>query len=901
VRRPDDLASEGPDAIVGPPSRAAPDELYRAITEHVRDLLVVLEARRDEAGAVADLVFRDANEAMLAALRLPRERLVGRTAREVLPERFAAMLPRLRDVLRTGQPFRQQQAFGGRRYAVTAFRVDDETVAVAANDVTDVLRGEDAVRRYELLAEHTRDLILFLRRDDGRILDANAAAEAAYGYAPDALRALTIHDLRAPGTEGLTLAQLAEADATGVRFETVHRRSDGSTFPVEVSSQGATLRGARVLVSLVRDVTDRRRAEEALRRSEALYRSLFENMTEGFALAEVEVDGRGVPQDFRLLAANRAAERHTGLRLREAVGRTASELAPGAAPDVVAALRRVALSGDPVHLETYVAAMDRHYECYLCLSAPRQLAILFRDVTQRARAEEALRASERRAAHRAAELQTVLDTVPAAVLIARDRDANEIEGNRYARQLFRLAGHGSNLSRTGPRANPPPYRILRGGVDVPPSEMPVQTAARGIEVRDCELQVELPDGTRIELHGNASPITEGDAAGAVAAFVDITARKAVEDALRETDQRRSEFLAVLSHELRNPLAPIVSALQMLDRAPPGSGAAGRAREVIERQTRHLTRLVDDLLDVTRIARGKIELRRAVVDLREVVRRACDDHRALLEQGGLRFRVATPEAPVPVEADATRVSQVIGNLLQNAAKFTPAGGTVAVEVALREGAAEIRVTDDGAGIAPALVPRIFEPFVQGDGGMARTRGGLGLGLALVKGLVELHGGSVRARSDGAGRGAELSVTLPLAAPAHAAAAVAPAPGPAGPLRILVVEDNLDAAETLADVLALEGHAVEIASTGIEGIAKARDGAPDAVLCDIGLPDVDGYAVARALRAEPRLAATRLVAVSGYALPEDRERARAAGFDAHVAKPPRLEVLLAALAPAVVHEG
>jgi signal transduction histidine kinase/ActR/RegA family two-component response regulator len=775
VRRSDDLAEEGPDATAARPPRPAADRLYRAFAENARDLLVVLDARRDAAGTV-DFVCRDANGAALEAAGLARERVVGRTVREVLADRAASVLPRLREVLRGGERWRSELTVKGRRYAVAVFRVDEGTVGVSAADVTELLLGEDA-----------------------------------------------------------------------------------------------------------------------LRRNEVLYRSLFENMTEGFALVEVEVDGRGVPIDFRLLAANRAAERHTGLRLGEAIGRTASELAPGAAPDVVAALRRVALSGDPVHLETFVAAMDRHYECFAYLSAPRQLALLFRDVTQRARAEEALRASERRAAHRAAELQTVLDTVPAAVLIARDRDANFIEGNRYARQLFRIGAHG-NLSRTAPDANPPPYRILRDGVVVPPSELPVQTAARGVEVRDCEFQIELTDGTTLEIHGNASPITQGSvAAGAVAAFVDITARKRVEDALRETDQRRSEFLAVLSHELRNPLAPIASALHLLERAAPGTAAAAHAREVIERQTRHLTRLVDDLLDVTRIARGKIELRRALLDLRDVVHRACEDHRALLQQRGLTLRVAAPAAPVPVDADATRVSQVIGNLLQNAAKFTPAGGTVAVDVAVGDGAAEIRVTDDGAGMEPALVPRVFEPFVQGEGGMARTRGGLGLGLALVKGLVELHGGSVRARSDGPGRGAELSFTLPLVRGALGPVSAAPVAGPAGPLRILVIEDNLDAAETLADVLGLEGHAVEIASTGKDGIARALARPPDAVLCDIGLPDVDGYEVARALRADPRLGTARLVAVSGYALPEDRERARAAGFDAHVAKPPRLEVLLAALGP------
>jgi signal transduction histidine kinase len=231
---------------------------------------------------------------------------------------------------------------------------------------------------------------------------------------------------------------------------------------------------------------------------------------------------------------------------------------------------------------------------------------------------------------------------------------------------------------------------------------------------------------------------------------------------RDADRRKTEFLGMLSHELRNPLAPIRYAIHLLERAAPEGAQARRAVEVIARQSEHLTRLVDDLLDVTRIARGKIELRRAAVDLRDVVRRTAEDLRPAFDTRGLALDVRIPGAPAQVDGDPTRLAQVVGNLLQNAAKFTPSGGHVTLELVHDGGAAELRVRDTGVGIEPELLSRVFEPFVQGERSLARTQGGLGLGLALVKGIAELHGGSVLARSDGRNRGAELTVRLPLAA-------------------------------------------------------------------------------------------------------------------------------------------
>jgi PAS domain S-box-containing protein len=381
----------------------------------------------------------------------------------------------------------------------------------------------------------------------------------------------------------------------------------------------------------------------------------------------------------------------------------------------------------------------------------------------------------------------------------------------------------------------------------------------------------------------------------VTASVDVTERVRADAALRESDRRKTEFLGMLSHELRNPLAPIRSALDVLDRVPMASAQAARAREVIARQADHLTHLVDDLLDMTRISRGQISLHRERVDLGDLLRRAAEDHRSTLAARRIALEVRCTEEPLPVHADPTRLAQVLGNLLSNAAKFSECGGHVGVSVSRDGEDAVLSVRDDGMGIDPALLPRVFEPFVQADDGLPRTRGGLGLGLSLVRALVEMHGGSIRAASGGIGRGAEFVVTIPLAA------AVAPSLRPirdalsgAGPRRILVIEDNADAAEMMRELLETADHAVEVANDGRAGLDRARSMHPDVVLCDIGLPEMDGYEVARALRSDPSLAETFLVAVSGYALPDDLARASEAGFDRHLAKPITLEQLSSVLA-------
>jgi signal transduction histidine kinase/CheY-like chemotaxis protein len=379
--------------------------------------------------------------------------------------------------------------------------------------------------------------------------------------------------------------------------------------------------------------------------------------------------------------------------------------------------------------------------------------------------------------------------------------------------------------------------------------------------------------------------------------IDATRRRAEDEArdraeqLAEADRRKDEFLAALAHELRNPLAPVLTGLTVLQAPGLDARRGEQTRAMLERQVRHLARLVDDLLDVSRITRGKVRLRPERLDLAGLVRTAAEDRRPAAEMAGLALTVEAPDAPVWVDGDAVRLTQVVANLLDNAAKFTEPGGAVTVTLAADAGRGEavLSVVDTGVGIEAGDLPRLFRPLAQADRSRDRAGGGLGLGLALVRGLAELHGGSAEARSPGPGRGAEFTVRLPLATgPADGAARPAPpAPAAAAARRVLVVDDNADAARTLSTLLALQGHQTEVAYDGPSALAAAKAGRPEVVLLDLGMPGMDGYEVARQLRAEPALAGVRVVAVTGWGHEDDRRRTRDAGFDAHLVKPVDLD--------------
>jgi signal transduction histidine kinase len=353
----------------------------------------------------------------------------------------------------------------------------------------------------------------------------------------------------------------------------------------------------------------------------------------------------------------------------------------------------------------------------------------------------------------------------------------------------------------------------------------------------------------------------------------------------DANRRREEFLAMLAHELRNPLAPIRTGLQVL-RLSDCKDTTTRTYSIIERQVGNLSRLVDDLLDVSRITRGKILLRKERICVFEMLKQAADGHALLTAEKGLAVVLTAPDEQLFVDADPTRLEQMVGNVLTNAIKFTPSRGSIELSVRREGGAIAIRVRDSGIGIPPHMLGQIFDLFAQSDRPLDRAQGGLGIGLTVVKSLAELHGGSVDARSEGEGKGSEIVIRLPAAAAAERADALRSLTDEAvgrRPRRILVVEDNRDAADLLATYLRTCGHTVHIAHDGGAGLSAALREQPDVIICDIGLPGVDGYEFARRLRAEPRLRRCLLVAVTGYGEARDRERGVAAGFAHYLTKP------------------
>lgn len=373
--------------------------------------------------------------------------------------------------------------------------------------------------------------------------------------------------------------------------------------------------------------------------------------------------------------------------------------------------------------------------------------------------------------------------------------------------------------------------------------------------------------------------------------------------IREADRRKDEFLGMLAHELRNPLGPIYNCLQLQKLLPPGDTRVASIRETLDRQVKHMSRLIDDLLDATRLAHGKILLRTERCDLVAIVRQTVEDYSRIIDAGGIKLVLDLPGHPVWIDGDPTRLLQVVGNLLHNANKFSNPEGTIRVTVVEEGGYARIGVADTGIGIEPAMLSHVFDVFRQADQGLDRSRGGLGLGLALVKGLVQLHMGTVEALSNGHNQGAEFRIRVPLAVAGAGEGDVTGGEAVASaPLRILLIEDNVDAAESAGLLLRHEGHEVETAFDAETGLAAAHRFAPEVILCDIGLPGMDGYQIIRKIREDAALRSIYVVALTGYGREADRVKALASGFDLHLTKPIDWPTLTATLGraqrPAVV---
>ncbi|MCW2286548.1 signal transduction histidine kinase/CheY-like chemotaxis protein [Rhodoblastus acidophilus] len=423
----------------------------------------------------------------------------------------------------------------------------------------------------------------------------------------------------------------------------------------------------------------------------------------------------------------------------------------------------------------------------------------------------------------------------------------------------------------------------------------MQHALRGELVEGQVLDVVRADGVALNAFAKATPLLDdkGQICGAVGAFLDVTRLKQAEDALREADRRKDEFIAMLAHELRNPLAPLRTGLAVL-RAGVDSAQAARLQETMARQVDHLVRLVDDLLEVARFSRGLIELRRENIELAQAVDDAVSASQPLMAKRHMRLTVALTPEPLPLDADPTRLAQVLSNLLNNAAKFTPPGGQVEISTRREAGEAVVSVRDTGAGIPPEKRSCIFDLFMQLGNDDASHGGGLGIGLALVRKLVEMHGGRVEVFSEGLGRGSEFIVRLPLAQASGVSAEPDAIPSARGARRrVLVVDDTRDIADVLVMLLETLDADVRVAYDGQTALDIVAAFAPEIVLLDIGMPGMDGCEAARRIRQLPQGKDIYLVALTGWGQEKDRRRTREAGFDEHLVKPVDFEQVEALL--------
>ena len=519
---------------------------------------------------------------------------------------------------------------------------------------------------------------------------------------------------------------------------------------------------------------------------------------------------------------------------------------------------------------------------------PRVLAPAMLD-TPRFDAIDDLDADELR--QRLKSLQALIASAPVPIAIAHDPDCRYISANRALAKLLSVP-ESVNISMTPADGAIPDYRIQRGGRDLPESELPMQLAIAQRSAISNDIEIVRSDGSVAYVQNDVEPLydTHGQVYGCVSVCVDLTDRKLAERALLEADRRKDEFLATLSHELRNPLAPIRSALEVMRIARGKPDVVEKARLTMERQLLHLVRITDDLLDVARITQNKLEMRREWIDVRSVLQGAVEATRPAIDGQGHAVELHLPAAPLWTHADPTRLAQVLSNLLNNAIKYTARGGRIRISGAASEGHVSVTVEDNGVGIPAEMLPYIFDMFMQFPGHRDRSHGGLGIGLTLARRLVELHGGTIEARSAGAGQGSTFTVTLPSAPPSDARNLDGEAISRrhTRPCRILVADDNPDALEMLHLMLTLHGHEVAVASDGVVAVSIASSLKPQIAFLDIGMPRMDGYDAARRIREAlgPRVI---LVALTGWGQDEDKRRSREAGFDHHLTKPPDPEVL------------
>jgi PAS domain S-box-containing protein len=738
--------------------------------------------------------------------------------------------------------------------------------------------GQDEL--FRRLVDSVKDYAIFMLTPEGTIASWNAGAKRLNGYT--GREAIGRH---------FSMFYPAEAIAAGWPQEELRRarlhgrledegwriRQDGSRFWANVvispvwGAEGRLIGFSKV----TRDLTERRLHETRLRESERNQRLLIDGVQD---YAIFRLDPHGVITSW-----NQGAQRIEGYAADEAIGRHFSIFY---LPDAVASgwpreeLDRAAAAGRFEDEGWRVRKDGTLLWANVIITAIRDelgqllgFSKVVRDLSERRRQEQRLKESEEN-------LRLLVEGVRDHAMFLLGADGSVASWNHGAQRMF-----GWEDQDIVGRAVAVLYDEAGRAAGQPQAELASARHAGFFEADGWRLRA---DGSHVWVHAafTALPDAQGHARGYVHILRDLSERLRVRE-LEDEGARIHQFIAMLSHELRNPLAPISNAVRILRRKSE-SPEVNRCADMIGRQAAHLTRLVDDLLDVSRITSGKIRIQPAALELNTLVQLAAESARPDIEAAGLALDLQLAPQSIFIAGDATRLTQVLANLLSNASKYTPQGGTITVSLQRDNAIATLEVTDTGIGMSDALMERAFDPFVQGSRELARSGGGLGIGLTLVRRIVELHGGQVAVASAGAGKGTRFTVTLPLAV-AQPAAAPAPvpvtaaAPAPPGRRHILVVDDNRDAADSLAELLRMVGHDVLLAHDGAQALEVAAANHPDTVLLDIGLPGMDGYEVARRLRERPDLARAHLIALTGYGQASDRRATSEAGFEAHLVKP------------------
>jgi PAS domain S-box-containing protein len=766
--------------------------------------------------------------------------------------------------------------------------------AIVANfrDVTDRRRIEEALREREehfrLIVESATDVAIFTVTLDGRIVSWNSGAERILGYTEEEILGKHVSIIFTPAdtARGRVAFEMQGAlyqghendDRWHVRKGGVRFWANGLMMPLR--DDAGVVKG---YLKILRDRTEQKRARDALKLSEERFRIAVDAARLGLWHCELPA---------RTLVWDDQCKKHFGLpadaevtmetfyelvhpedreRTREAVERAIAEHTP---------FDREYRIITPDGRARWIQAIGRGF--YDESGEPYRFDGVTIDVTDRKEAEEALRESEKR-------FRSMADTAPVLIWMA----STDGSLSYFNTPWLELTGRSMEQELGDGWA---------AGVHPEDRARCLSTYRAAFKARrsyDIEYRLRRHDGSYRWIFVKAGPLFTpgGEFTGFIGSGIDITDRKLAEQALKDADRRKDEFLAMLAHELRNPLAAINNAVQLSLR-PTRDEDLVWSKEVIDRQAKHLARLIDDLLDVSRITRGKIRLNKERLDLAPIIVRAVEAVRPLMEARQHQLTLSIAPGPMRLLADATRMEQVLVNLLTNAAKYTDPHGHITLS-AHHDGKIILRVKDTGVGISSELLPHIFDLFTQAERSIDRSQDGLGIGLTLVKRLVEMHGGTVAATSDGPGKGSEFIIELPTVADA-AEERPAPQPrrrrqehAPAG-LRVLVVDDNLDTAAGMAKLLGASGYRVSAAHDGLRALEVARAERPDVILIDIGLPGMDGYLVAQELRKDDCCKNAVIIAISGYGQEQDRRRSRQAGIDHHLVKPVDYDALLALLA-------